>query len=166
VIIPVTFPPGRLAFQDIKNSVRDLFLRENNLILPVFGYRFSLAYLGQKYLWIKRGFSSLPHKRPLFFFTRAPSASAFRPRLNVGFWPQSYNTGKKPRTERILVESSQWVFKARRPRHISGMRFGREIGPTTPHFTSDRQDAAWHSRVRLKYLQDDRRNENGNLEAS
>jgi hypothetical protein len=28
---------------DVKNRVRDLSLRKNNLILPIFGYRFSLA---------------------------------------------------------------------------------------------------------------------------
>src|SRR6266702_4683442 len=61
-----------LALLDVKNRVRDLSLRKNNLILPIFGYRFSLAHLGEKYFWIKRGFSSLPHKGlPFFFLTRA-----------------------------------------------------------------------------------------------
>jgi hypothetical protein len=41
-------------------------LRKDNLILPIFGYRFSLAYLGEKYLGIKRDFNSLPHKASLF----------------------------------------------------------------------------------------------------
>ena len=60
-----------LALLDVKNRVRDLSLRKNNLILPIFGYRFSVAHFGEKYFGIKRGFSSLPHKGPLFFFTRA-----------------------------------------------------------------------------------------------
>src|SRR5206468_12394723 len=60
-----------LAFLDVKNRVRDLSLRKNNLILPIFGYRFSFAHHGEKYFGIKRGFSFLPHKGPLFFFTRA-----------------------------------------------------------------------------------------------
>jgi hypothetical protein len=47
---------------DVKNRVRDLPLRKNNLILPIFRYRFSLAHLGEKYFGIKRGFNSLPHK--------------------------------------------------------------------------------------------------------
>src|SRR5258707_3737828 len=50
-----------LALLDVKNRVRDLSLRENNLILPIFGYRFSLAHLGEKYFGIQT-FSSLPHK--------------------------------------------------------------------------------------------------------
>src|SRR6266478_7576537 len=33
-----------LALLDVKNRVRDLSLRKNNLILPIFGYRFSLAH--------------------------------------------------------------------------------------------------------------------------
>jgi hypothetical protein len=41
------------------------------LILPIVGYRFSLAHLGEKYFGIKRGFNSLRHKGSLFFFTRA-----------------------------------------------------------------------------------------------
>jgi hypothetical protein len=39
--------PAGLNFrerQDVKNRVRDLSLRENNLILPIFGYRFSIAH--------------------------------------------------------------------------------------------------------------------------
>jgi hypothetical protein len=36
-----------LALLDVKNRVRDLSLRKNNLIVPIFGYRFSLAYLGE-----------------------------------------------------------------------------------------------------------------------
>jgi hypothetical protein len=40
---------------DVKNRVRDLSLRENNLILPIFGYRFSLAHLGEKCFGIKLG---------------------------------------------------------------------------------------------------------------
>ncbi len=51
-----------LAFLDVKNRVRGLSLRENSLILPIFGYRFSLAHLGEKYFGIKQGFDSLPHK--------------------------------------------------------------------------------------------------------
>src|ERR1700730_18067651 len=55
-----------LAVLDVKNRVRDLSLRKNNLILPIVGYRFSLAHLGEKYFGIKRGFNSLPHKGSLF----------------------------------------------------------------------------------------------------
>src|SRR5260370_31228958 len=50
-----------LALLDVKNGVGDLPLRENNLILSIFGYRFSFAHLGEKYCVIKRGFNSLPH---------------------------------------------------------------------------------------------------------
>src|SRR5947208_16775987 len=57
-----------LALLDVKNRVRDLSLRKNNLILPKFGYRFSLAHLGEKYFGIKRGFNSLPHKGSPFSF--------------------------------------------------------------------------------------------------
>src|SRR6266436_281545 len=48
-----------LTLLDVKNRVRDLSLRKNNLILPIFGYRFPLANLGEKYFGIKRGLSSL-----------------------------------------------------------------------------------------------------------
>src|SRR5258708_31252405 len=51
-----------LALLDVKNRVRDLSLRENNLVLPIFGYCFSLAHLGEKFFGIERGFNSLPHK--------------------------------------------------------------------------------------------------------
>src|SRR5580700_4492746 len=43
--------PARL---DVKNGVRKVTLRKNNLILLVFRYCFSIAYFGEKYLWIER----------------------------------------------------------------------------------------------------------------
>src|SRR6059058_5465845 len=46
-----------LALLDVKNRVRDLSLRKNNLILPIFGYRFSLAHLGEKFFGIPLGLS-------------------------------------------------------------------------------------------------------------
>src|SRR4029453_1449468 len=55
-----------LALLDVENCVRNLSLRKNNLILPIFGYRFSFAHLGEKYFGIERGFNSLPHKGSLF----------------------------------------------------------------------------------------------------
>src|SRR2546430_15857080 len=60
-----------LALLDVKNRVRDLSLRENNLILPIFGYRFSIAHLGEKFFGIERGLTSLPHKGSLFLLARA-----------------------------------------------------------------------------------------------
>src|SRR6202162_418582 len=53
-----------LALLDVKNRVRDLSLRENNLILPVFGYRFSLAHLGEKPFGIERELTFAFHGRP------------------------------------------------------------------------------------------------------
>jgi len=47
---------------DVKNRVRDLSLRKNDLILPIFGYRFSLAHFGEKLFRIERGLASFPHK--------------------------------------------------------------------------------------------------------
>src|SRR6266511_4790598 len=35
-------------------------------MLPIFGYCFSVAHVGEKYFGIKRGFNSLPHKGSLF----------------------------------------------------------------------------------------------------
>src|ERR1700731_3874899 len=58
------------ALLDVKNRVRDLSLRKNNLILPIFGYRFSFAHLGEKYFGIKRGCNSLPHKGFPFCFSQ------------------------------------------------------------------------------------------------
>jgi hypothetical protein len=60
-----------LAVLNVKNRVGDLSLLENNLILPIVGYRFSLAHLGEKYFGIKRGFGSLPHKGFPFLLARA-----------------------------------------------------------------------------------------------
>src|SRR5690349_10954146 len=57
-----------LALLDVKNRVRGLALRKYDLILPIFGYRFSFAHLGEKCFGIKRGFNSLPHKGSLFLF--------------------------------------------------------------------------------------------------
>jgi hypothetical protein len=51
-----------LALLDVKNRVRDLSLRKNDLILPIFGYRFSLAHFGEKFFRIERGLTSIPHK--------------------------------------------------------------------------------------------------------
>jgi hypothetical protein len=61
-----------LALLDVKNRVRDLSLRKNNLILPIFGYRFSLARGGEKFFGIKRGFNSVPHKGSPLFFSQGP----------------------------------------------------------------------------------------------
>src|ERR1700736_4998322 len=60
-----------LPLLNVKNRIRDLSLRKDSLILPILGYCFPLAHLGEKYFGIKRGFNSLPHKASLFFFTRA-----------------------------------------------------------------------------------------------
>src|ERR1700724_1444887 len=60
-----------LALLDVENRVRDLSLSKNDLILPIFGYRFSLAHLGEKFFGIERGFNSLLTKAPLFLLTRA-----------------------------------------------------------------------------------------------
>src|ERR1700694_4101093 len=57
-----------LALLDIKNRVRDLSLRKNNLIVPIIRYCFPLAHLGEKYFGIKRGFNSLPHKDSVFLY--------------------------------------------------------------------------------------------------
>src|SRR5229473_5836256 len=40
-----------LALLDVKNRVRDLSLRKNNLILSIFGYRFSLRPPWREILW-------------------------------------------------------------------------------------------------------------------
>src|SRR5271165_2735843 len=50
-----------LAFLNIENRVRDVALRENNLILLILRYRFSLTDFGEKFLGIKRGLALLCH---------------------------------------------------------------------------------------------------------
>src|ERR1700730_347953 len=60
-----------LALLDVKNCVCNLSLREDSSILPVFGYCFPVAHLGEKFLGIKRGFNSLPHKGSPFLSHRA-----------------------------------------------------------------------------------------------
>ena len=52
-----------LALLDVEDRVRHLSLRKNNLIPPIFGYRFSLAHLGEKRFGIERCLASLPQKR-------------------------------------------------------------------------------------------------------
>jgi hypothetical protein len=52
-----------LAFLDVENRIRDFALRENDLILLIFGYRFSLADLGEEFLGIK-GPALLRHNAP------------------------------------------------------------------------------------------------------
>ncbi len=56
-----------LALLDVKNRVSNLALRENGLILPVLGYRFSLTRLGEKYFGIKRGLALSSSQRYPFF---------------------------------------------------------------------------------------------------
>jgi hypothetical protein len=50
-----------LSLLDVKDSVRDVALREDDLILLVFGYRFSAADLGKEHLGVERSLSILPH---------------------------------------------------------------------------------------------------------
>src|SRR5258707_12372182 len=65
-----------LALLDVKNRVRDLSLRKNNLILPLFGYRFSLAHLGEKFFGIKRGLVHHGHEDCAHSRAERPTASA------------------------------------------------------------------------------------------
>jgi hypothetical protein len=53
-----------LSLLDVINRVRDLSLRKDNLILPVFGYRFSLAHRGEEPFGIERELSFAFHSRP------------------------------------------------------------------------------------------------------
>src|ERR1700745_851921 len=50
------------AFLDVEDRIGDVSLREHNLPPPIFGYRFSLADLSEKYLGVKRDLTSLPHE--------------------------------------------------------------------------------------------------------
>src|ERR1700730_17719253 len=60
-----------LALLYVKNRVRDLPLRKNNLILLIFGYLSSIAYFGEKYLGIKQGLIPLLHGSH-FFLSKLP----------------------------------------------------------------------------------------------
>src|ERR1700741_1587911 len=51
-----------LALLDVKNCVRNLTLRKNNLILVIFRYCFSLANLGEKYFGMESIIPALFHK--------------------------------------------------------------------------------------------------------
>src|SRR5881394_1305993 len=97
-----------LALLDVKNRVRDLSLRKNNLILPIFGYRFSLAHLGEKFFGIKRGFNSLPHKGSLFLLARA-SLSPDEGRARRGDYSDS-TAQMKIRLVRTVRERSSVPF--------------------------------------------------------
>src|SRR6201981_2476791 len=50
-----------LAPLDVKNRVRNVTLRKNNLILLIFRYCFSIANLGVKYFGIECGLPALFH---------------------------------------------------------------------------------------------------------
>src|SRR6266403_5934707 len=54
-----------LAFLDVKNGVRHVSLRENNLVLAIFEYRFALADFGEEFLGIERGLGAGAHKESL-----------------------------------------------------------------------------------------------------
>jgi hypothetical protein len=53
-----------LSLLDIENCIRNVTLREDNLILVTFQYCFSPAYLGEEVLRVKRqdGFAFLTHR--------------------------------------------------------------------------------------------------------
>src|SRR6266566_990393 len=53
-----------LAFLDVENHGSDVALREDNLILLIFGNRLSIADLGEKLLGIKRDLAFLRHEDP------------------------------------------------------------------------------------------------------
>jgi hypothetical protein len=50
-----------LSLLDVKDSVCDVALREDDLILLVFGYRFSAADLGKEHPGVERSLTILPH---------------------------------------------------------------------------------------------------------
>src|ERR1700747_2762911 len=54
-----------LAPLDVKNRVRNVTLRKNNLILLIFRYSFSIANLGEKYFGIECGLPALFHSHHL-----------------------------------------------------------------------------------------------------
>jgi hypothetical protein len=55
--------PARL---NVKNCIRKFTLRKNDLILLIFRYCFSIAYFGEKYLWIERYLPNLLHEAARF----------------------------------------------------------------------------------------------------
>jgi hypothetical protein len=59
------------------------------LILPIFGYCFSLAQVGEKYFGIKRGFNALPHKAPFIFFSQGAALSPDEGRARQGDYSDS-----------------------------------------------------------------------------
>jgi hypothetical protein len=61
-----------LTLLDVENGVAGVSLREDDLILPIFCYCISFAYLSEKYLGIKRGFGSLLQGESLFIPIKAP----------------------------------------------------------------------------------------------
>ena len=61
-----------LALLDVKNRVRNVTLRKNNLILLIFRYCFSIANLGEKYFGIECGLPALCSQAP---FSHTKSAN-------------------------------------------------------------------------------------------
>src|ERR1700720_3450198 len=65
-----------LAPLDVKNRVRNVTLRKNNLILLIFRYCFSFANLGKKYLGIECRLPTLLHEDPSSGETRTKSGNS------------------------------------------------------------------------------------------
>jgi hypothetical protein len=58
------------AHLDIKNRIRKLTLRKNDLTLLIFRYCFSIAYFGEKYPWVERYLPNLLHEAARFLERR------------------------------------------------------------------------------------------------
>jgi hypothetical protein len=121
-----------LALLDVKNRVRDLSLRKNNLILPIFGYRFSLA--ARNSLGSNEALTLFLTKAPLFLLAKAalsPEGRARRvftsgartvgdpgPSSNAGTrhrpgrWPASGDAGCRPAREWTMSSGSTSTVKS------------------------------------------------------
>jgi hypothetical protein len=84
------------------------------LILPIFGYRFSLAHLGEKFFGIKRGFNSLPHKGSPFSSCKGcPSPDEGRARR--GDYSDSNAQMKIRLVRTVVTKQARLIEMLRRP---------------------------------------------------
>jgi hypothetical protein len=70
------------AFLDVKNRIRDLSLRENNLILPVLQNRLPPPHSGEKDLGIEYVLGGLPHRASPLWIEGLCNPNVYTPSKN------------------------------------------------------------------------------------
>jgi hypothetical protein len=94
-------------------------LRKNNLILPIFGYGFSVAHFGEELLGIKRSFNFLPHKAPFILFHKAAlSPNEDQPINGIERRSKAAAQATQPRSAAPAAATHHRANSPRHPRHV------------------------------------------------